>query len=155
MNENLWDFSNPSQLSSEPLETPDTILKEQMEQLKRITEGVIVPSDTIYTLSKRRSDNADLEDYSFAHEFYLTVPTLDHYRKVFLTLYTRDNAAYPVALSDHSYLDDFNNEDSPNYVCSDKEDFSSTLKSYFASSDTKKLLRILYQKAQTVGTLNA
>lgn len=139
----LWSFDTKT-LKGSIGDLPNSILKEQSEILSQKTEGVVY--GTITNMKFEPLD--DKVNYNLATVFEIVVPNLDNYRYTLLTVYSRPESDYPVAISvGNSPIKDAENF-SPSYECGNKKEFIDALTKILSSAQINKNIEVLYSKAR-------
>ena len=148
MNKDFWGFKNEEELKRKIVDVPETVLKEQMENLGEKTGYVIYGTSSLI-----RIRNTSVK-YEIATIFELIVPALDNYRKTLLIMYSKTEASYPVAITvGKSYEEDMETFN-PNYECINKSEFENALKEILQSQEIMNLIALLYSKAKSAQDMN-
>ncbi|MCI8897529.1 MAG: hypothetical protein HFI60_05530 [Lachnospiraceae bacterium] len=138
----LWRFDEKT-LRRTTKELPNSILKEQAELLAEKTDGIIY--GRITNMKFQPQDREII--YNLATVFEVVVPLLDNYSYTLLTIYSRPERDYPVAITVGSNLIDDAENFMPLYECQDKEAFIQALKTVLSSEEVNSNISILYSKA--------
>lgn len=139
----FWGFTDSSELEDLAGDTPDAILKEQVDILAEKTDSQIYGKLT----NCRVSDRAYDIEYKLASIFDIVVPTLDNYSTTILIMYSCPENEYPIAITaGSSYVNDMDNF-MPEYKCKTKEEFEDALKSILSSEEIIRKIKVLYSKS--------
>lgn len=138
----LWQFNEKS-LKKTMQELPDSILEEQAELLHDKTGGMIY--GRIINM-KFRPQNEHIK-YNMAAVFEAVVPQLDNYNYTLLTVYSRAENDYPVAVTAGKNMIDDGENFVPEYECRNREEFIQALKAILSSDEVSRNISILYAKA--------
>lgn len=144
MSKDLWGFKDERELEKYVVDIPETILKEQMNNLGDKT------GYNIYGVSSLMKIKNSQIGYDIATVFELMVPALDKYRKTLLIVYSKPESTYPVAITvGNSYEDDMALF-KPQYTCDNTDEFTRALGEVLQSSDTLNLIAVLYAKSKAI-----
>lgn len=138
----LWRFDEKT-LRRTTKELPNSILKEQADLLAVKTDGIIY--GRITNMKFQPQDREII--YNLATVFEVVVPQLDNYSYTLLTIYSKPERDYPVAITVGSNLIDDAENFMPLYECRDKEAFIQALKTVLSSEEVNSNISILYSKA--------
>ena len=128
----LW----PADLAELPVHSPVSLLRKQAEALSRKTGNAILARvETVEYRHRLYSSGAVLWDPDFAHRLVLTVPRLEGYTMVLLTIYQKLNN-YPVAAA-------MSDSDEAAVILNDEDALAAWLRAAFASPRTRQVFSTL------------
>lgn len=138
----LWQFDEKT-LKKTIQELPNSILKEQAEILSDKTGGVIYGKITNMKFHPLEEN----VKYNLATTFELVVPQLDNYQYTLLTVYSKTESDYPVAITVGSNIIDDAEWFCPKYECGNSDEFIQALKDILSSDEVNRDISVLYSKA--------
>lgn len=138
----MWPFKTAKELESNVADIPEIILNNQMELLGEKTDYLM------YGWPMYIKVKSEEITYKTATVFYIVVPNLDEYKKSILILYSNPETDYPVAITCDSTYDEDCQYFRPEYICTNKEEFHSAIKTILSSESVLHTVGTLYAKAK-------
>lgn len=152
MSSNLW----PTDLVASPVRSPVSILREQAAFLENNTNNIV--SALVQKTDEKMRFIGDVNALAqaaggepsqrFSYYFYITAPTLGHYRYLLLSIF-HDFDLYPVNIDVGQDIKQELGFSEDSYVANNEEEFKKLLSQIFNSQKARKVISALLSQVES------